>query len=248
MTTEEELRYVFACSSCAASFSIAIEKVPPVQARFTCPRCGKAMDFPSRGEVRGDRPPEAGETSPEPAPERPEPEPEPEPALPPPAPPAPSPAVPEAPSPAPEPPSRPFAAPPAARAEPAAPDAEKRYAVDEKGFENDSFDRRAMSKLIRTGALNESHQVRSGAAAAVRAADLPELKSLFELLKTARTTPPAVCRKHTDVVAHYLCLDSGRAICDACAPEKKFGGTSVRVCDHCGGNVRDLHAAPSDLS
>ena len=120
--------------------------------------------------------------------------------------------------------------------------------MDEKGFENDSFDRRAMSKLIRTAALNESHQVRSGAAAAVRAADLPELKSLFELRKTARTTPPPVCRKHTDVVAHYQCMDSGRTICDQCAPEKKFGGTSVRVCDHCGGNVRDLHAAPSDLS
>ena len=209
------------------------------------------MDFPSLGEVRGDPPPEAGDSARELAPATPEPEPELEPAPPPPEQPTSPPAVPEprdSTPPAPEPPIRPFAAPPAARAEPVPSDAEKRYAVDEKGFENDSFDRRAMSKLIRTGALNESDQVRSGAAAAVRAADLPELKSLFELRKTARTTPPAVCRKHMDVVAHYLCSDSGRPICDQCAPEKKFGGTSVRVCDHCGGNVRDLHAAPSGLS
>ena len=105
-----------------------------------------------------------------------------------------------------------------------------------------------MSKLIRTGALNEVDQVRPGDGSPVRAADLPELRSLFELRKTARATPPPVCRKHTDVLAHYQCLDSGRPLCDACAPEKKFGGTSVRVCDHCGGNARDLHAAPGDLS
>ena len=87
-----------------------------------------------------------------------------------------------------------------------------------------------------------------GEAAAVRAVELPELKSLFELRKTARTTPPPVCRKHTDVLAHYQCLDTGRPLCDGCAPAKKFGGTTVRVCDHCGGNARDLHAAPGDLS
>ncbi len=70
-------------------------------------------------------------------------------------------------------------------------------------------------------------------------------------LRAAQDRPDdaaAVCRKHTDVVAHYQCKDSGRPLCDECAPEKKFGGTSVRVCDHCGGNVRDLHAAPGDLS
>lgn len=243
MTTDADLRYAFACPSCAASFSITLEKIPPVQARFSCPRCGKGMDFPSREEARIYMLLQSGESVPEPAPAPPQPEPEPEPEPPPPPPPPPAP--PAAPAPA---PSRPAPAPPAATAEPAPLNAEKRYAVDKTGFENDSFDRRAMSKLIRTGALNEFDQVRPGAAAAVRAADLPELKSLFELRKTAKTTPPPVCRKHTDVLAHYQCTDSGRPICDECAPEKKFGGTAVRVCDHCGGNARDLHAAPGDLS
>jgi hypothetical protein len=123
-----------------------------------------------------------------------------------------------------------------------------RYTVQKVGFEGDSFDRRAIRILIRTGALDEGDSVRLGDATAVRADQMPDLKALFELRKNARFTPPAVCRKHTDVLAHYVCGDTGRPLCDDCAPAKKFGGTSVRVCEHCGGTARDLHAAPGDLS
>jgi predicted Zn finger-like uncharacterized protein len=238
VTTDADLRYAFACPSCAASFSISLAKIPPVQARFSCPRCGKGMDFPSRDEARVYMLLQSGESNPAASPATPEPEPEPE-AEPKPPPPPPA---------APVPPSRPAPV-PAAKAEPVAPGAEKRYAVDKKGFENDSFDRRAMSKLIRTGALNEFDQVLPGEGApAVRAGDLPELKSLFELRKTSRAVPPPVCRKHTDVLAHYQCINTERPLCDECAPAKQFGGTTVRVCEHCGGNARDLHAAPGDLS
>ena len=52
MTTDSALRYTFACPSCAASFSITLAKIPPVQARFSCPKCAKPMDFPSREEAR----------------------------------------------------------------------------------------------------------------------------------------------------------------------------------------------------
>jgi hypothetical protein len=117
---------------------------------------------------------------------------------------------------------------------------EKHYRIEKPGFENDSYDRRAMRNLIRTGAVNEFDQVRFGDGEATRAGDRKELKSLFELRKSARMTPPAICRKHTDLVAHYTCIDTGRPLCEDCAPEKKFGGTSVRVCDHCGGTVREL--------
>ena len=222
MTTDSDLRYTFVCPSCAASFSISLEKIPPVQARFSCPKCGKPMDFPSREEARvyirlqstvaDARTPEA---------ESPEAVSTPRGSTPTPSPSSPAPAS-------------------APMAEPPAPDAEKRYAVEKKGFEGDAYDRRAMRNLIRSGAINEFDSVRAGEAAAVRAADLPELKSLFELRKSARATPPAVCRAHTDVMAFYLCSDSGRPLCDECAQEKKFGGTSVRVCTHCGGTVREM--------
>lgn len=241
MTSDADLRYTFACRSCAAAFSITLARIAPVQTRFSCPRCGKAMDFPSREEVRVSMLLQTGEGAPAPVPEA-EPE-RAEPAAPPIAPPPP----PEAPAPPPRSAPAPVAA--AAKADPsAAPDAEKRYAVDKPGFEKDSYDRRSIRTLIRTGALNELDPVRLGDAGPVRAADLPELKSLFELRKTARFTPPPVCRKHTDVLAHYRCGATARPLCEECAPEKKFGGTVVRVCDHCGGNAGDLHAAPGDLS
>jgi predicted Zn finger-like uncharacterized protein len=208
-------RYTFSCPNCAGSFSISLERIPAVRARFGCPKCGKTMDFPSREEARGYLQLQAsgGET----APAR-----ESSPPAAPPLPPRPAPA--------------------------ATPDAEKRYTVEKVGFENDSFDRRAMRTLIRTGALNENDLIAAGGAAAVRADALPELRSLFELRKTARATPPPVCRKHTEVMAHYACVDTGRPLCDECAPEKKFGGTSVRVCEHCAGTARELHQAPGDLS
>ena len=49
---DSELRYSFSCPNCAGTFSISLAKIPPVQARFSCPKCGKAMDFPSREEAR----------------------------------------------------------------------------------------------------------------------------------------------------------------------------------------------------
>ena len=155
------------------------------------------------------------------------------------------------PAPAPPPPS-PAAVPPRA-AVAATPVSEpmdttgKTYVVDKKGFEGDELDRRAMRQLIRTGAINEGDMVVVGGSAAIRADTVPELKSLFELRKTARAVPPPVCPKHIDQLAHYLCNDSGRALCEECAEEKKFGGTSVRVCAHCGGPASDLHAAPGDI-
>ena len=206
------------------------------------------MDFPSRDEARvfvqlqaaggaPPSPPPAAIAAPKPV----------ETAPPPPRTVAPAPE--RAPEPAPE---APAVAPPPRAAAPASPVSEpmdttgKTYVVDKKGFEGDELDRRAMRQLIRTGAINESDPVAVSGSAAIRADTVPELKSLFELRKTARAVPPPVCPKHIDQLAHYLCNDSGRALCEECAEEKKFGGTSVRVCAHCGGPASDLHAAPGD--
>ena len=123
----------------------------------------------------------------------------------------------------------------------------KTYVIDKKGFEGDEFDRRAMRTLLRSGALNEGDMVSVGGATPARADAIPELKSLFELRKTARATPLPVCPKHIDRIAHYRCDDTGRALCEECSEEKKFGGTSVRVCAHCGGTSSELHAAPGDM-
>ena len=250
---DADLRYTFSCPSCGGSFSISLEKIPPVQARFSCPKCAKAMDFPSRDEARvyvqlqaaggaPPSPPSVAVAAPKPAETTPPPRafaPAPERAPKPPAvaAPPPSPAV----------------APPPRAAAAASPVSEpmdttgKTYVVERKGFEGDELDRRAMRQLIRTGAINEGDMVVVGGSAAIRADTVPELKSLFELRKTARAVPPPVCPKHIDQLAHYLCNDSGRALCEECAEEKKFGGTSVRVCAHCGGPASDLHEAPGDI-
>ncbi len=129
---------------------------------------------------------------------------------------------------------------PAAKAPPAPATAEKVYRIERKGFENDVYDRRGMRNLIRTNGLNEADSVRLGEDAPRRAGDFPELKSLFELRKSARGVPPPVCRKHTDQIAYYTCTDTGRPLCEGCAAERKFGGTSVRVCEHCGGTVSEV--------
>ncbi len=234
---DEDLRYAFSCPSCAGSFSISLAKIPPVRARFSCPKCSKAMDFPSRDEARvyiqlGGR----GESA---APDPP----------PPPPPPVAPPSAPVAAAPPPPAPGR-APGPTPALTEPmdgTGTQAGKTYRVDKNGFENDEFDRRAMRTLIRTAAVNEGDMVAVGTDAAVRADSLPELKSLFELRKTARFSPPPVCPAHTDRVAHYRCGDTGRPLCEECAQEKKFGGASVRVCAHCGGTAGDLHEAPGDI-
>ena len=218
---DSESRYAFSCPSCAGSFSISLEKIPPVQARFSCPKCGKAMDFPSRDEARVYMSLQATATAPEPPP-----------AAEPSAPPLVRP-------PNPRPPATSLAAPEAAPGDSTA-TSTKSYRVDKKGFENDVYDRRSMRNLIRSGGLLENDPVAVEGEPARRALDLPELKSLFDLKKGSRVHPPTVCRKHTDQLAHYACADTGRPLCEACAVEKKFGGASVRVCDHCGGTVEEL--------
>ena len=119
MTTDSALRYTFACPSCAASFSITLAKIPPVQARFSCPKCAKPMDFPSREEARVYVMLQSGQAE-----------------------------APAAEEPASTAPSLSRSAPPPSpvpKPEPA-PEAEKRYTIDKKGFENDSYDRRATSR------------------------------------------------------------------------------------------------------
>ncbi len=196
---DSDLRYTFSCPTCAGSFSITLAKIPPVQARFSCPKCGKPMDFPSRDEARVYVLLQAGGGA------------------------------------------EPESAPPTAAPEaPSASTAEKVYRIEMKGFENDAYDRRGMRNLIRTNGLNEADSVRFGDDAPRRAVEFPELKSLFELRKSARALPPPVCRKHTDQIAYYTCTETGRPLCEGCAAEKKFGGTSVRVCEHCGGTASEV--------
>jgi hypothetical protein len=120
---------------------------------------------------------------------------------------------------------------------------QKAYRVEKKGFENDVYDRRAMRNLIRSGGLLENDLVAADDQPALRALDLTELKSLFDLRKSSRLQPPTVCRKHTERLAHYACVNTDRPLCEECAEEKKYGGTSVRVCEHCGGTVNELTVA-----
>ena len=124
-----------------------------------------------------------------------------------------------------------------------APAAEKLYRVEKKGFENDVYDRRSMRSLIRSGGLLENDSVAIDSDPARRAGEIPELKSLFDLRKSSRVQPPTVCRKHTDRVAYYVCAGTDRPLCEECAAEKKFGGASVRVCEHCGGTVNEIPVA-----
>jgi hypothetical protein len=46
-------------------------------------------------------------------------------------------------------------------------------------------------------------------------------------------------------VAHFVCHDTDRPLCEECAPEKKFGANTTRVCAHCGGTIDDLSAVAS---
>jgi len=219
---DSDLRYGFTCPNCSGSFSISLAKIPPVQARFSCPKCGKAMDFPSREEARvyislqG-----SGGSAQAPAP-----------------------------PPAAEPPPRPVArAAPGPPSDPTPASADstststKSYRVEKKGFENDVFDRRAMRNLLRSSGILENDMVSVDGDPARRAVELPELKSLFDLKKSSRVQPPSVCRKHTERVAHYVCTNTERPLCEECAAERKYGGASVRVCDHCGGTVNELPVA-----
>jgi predicted Zn finger-like uncharacterized protein len=234
---DSDLSYTFTCPSCGGSFSILLERIPPVQARFRCPLCKQPMDFPSREEARIYARLQPQGEAPAPAPAM---------AA------AAEPARPSPPPGAPYPGSTP--APAAVRENPAPllmPDDTSatdnlRFRVDKPGWETDVFDRRAMRNLIRAGEVTENDRVRVDDAEPVVAGGISFLKGLFGLRKNARVNPPTCCRTHTERVAHFKCRDSVRPLCEECAPEKKFGQTVIRVCGHCGGTATEL-VAP-DLS
>lgn len=223
--SDSELSYTFTCPSCAGSFSILLERVPPVQARFRCPHCKQPMDFPSRDEARvyARLQVENGGA----------------PATPPPAPatgPVPTP-----------PPSRATSSSPSPSRESSTltldepnPNDNFRIRVVKTGFENDVYDRRAVRNLIRAGELEENDKLHIDDGPPINASEVPFLKSLFSLRKTSRVTPPTCCRTHTDRVAHFKCRENNRPLCEDCAPEKKFGGTTIRVCNHCGGTATEM--------
>ena len=213
---EPEQRYSFLCPNCAGNFSIQLERIPPVQARFRCPHCKEPMDFPSREEARAYLRIQAEAAAAAAAP----------------APPASRPADPPAPKPS------PLVSPTSLAAAEGL-----TFRIEKPGFQTDVFDRKAMRNLIRTREIQETDRIRVDDAAPVPAGDLPYLKSLFNLARGQRVQPPACCRTHTDRVAFFTCHDTGRPLCEPCAPEKKFGGQTIRVCQHCGGTAVDLQPA-----
>jgi len=112
----------------------------------------------------------------------------------------------------------------------------KPFRVDKRGWEDDYFDRRGIRNLIRTGELVEADRV-FYEGNWLEAGKVPELKSLFDLRKSSKFVPPRGCRTHTDRIAHFTCHDSGRPLCEECAPERKVGAAMVRICSHCGGTI-----------
>lgn len=203
---DADQRYNFLCPNCSGNFSIQLERIPPVQARFRCPHCREPMDFPSRDEARELIRRQTGSVKVLAAP-----------------------------------------TPPAGVNPPSAPPASGesspggvRFRVEKRGFESDVFDRRGIRNLIRTGEVVETDLVRVDEAVSVPAESLPVLKSLFNLARSQASQPPRCCRTHTDKVAFFRCHDTGRPLCEKCAEEKKFGGQTLRVCQHCGGTAEDL--------
>lgn len=203
--SDPQLSYTFTCPSCNGSFSIELERIPPVQARFRCPSCKHPMDFPSREEARIYASLQAQAVAEGAAP-------------------------------------RPSGSHVSGLDESShgAPGEGQRFHIEKPGFEKDVFDRRAVRNLVRAGELTPDDKVRVDDAEAVLASDVPFLKSLFALRKTARISPPVCCRTHTDRVAHFKCNDTGRPLCEECGPVRKFGGTTIRVCQHCGGTASEL--------
>jgi predicted Zn finger-like uncharacterized protein len=220
---DADQRYNFICPNCSGSFSIQIERIPPVQARFRCPHCKEPMDFPSREEARAfvRLQAETASASMNPL---------------------------DSPSAA----ASPLASPGALPRDPARPPRDTplgdgtgegqgaRYRIDKPGYQQDLFDRRGLRNLIRTGEVLETDRIRIDDAAPVPAGDLPYLISLFKMAKEQKVKPSACCRTHTDRVAFFKCNDTKRPLCEKCAPEKKFGGQTIRVCQHCGGTATDL--------
>jgi len=218
--TESDLHYTFTCPKCSGNFSILLERIPPVQARFRCPHCQQPMDFPSREEARvyARLQAEAAAADPPPA------------------------ADPPKAAAAPAPPARAFAAvaPDPFAQESADSAAGQKIRVEKPGFESDEFDRRGIRNLIRTGEVAESDLVSVDGAAALPAGQVPFLKSLFKLRSTSSAAPPTRCRTHTDKLAFYKCQETARPLCEECAPERKFGNATTRVCSHCGGTIQEL--------
>jgi predicted Zn finger-like uncharacterized protein len=229
--SDSDLRYTFTCPSCRGNFSILLDRIPPIQARFRCPHCEKPMDFPSRDEARVYARLQAETAAATPPAD--------EPAAAAPAPPEPAPVQVRAPV---WKPPVPGSLPP--EGDPAS--VNQRFRVEKQGFETDEFDRRAIRNLIRTGEVGEEDFVSVDSAQPVPAGQVPFLRSLFKLRATSTVTPPARCRKHTDLVAFYKCQDTARPLCEECAPERKFGNTVARVCSHCGGNAVELVAPAAE--
>jgi hypothetical protein len=149
--------------------------------------------------------------------------------------------APAQPEPTPAPAPRPVAAP---VSEPSAAEANTNFRVEKLGYEEDVFDRRGIRNLIRTGAVGENDKLRVNDGPPMLAGELPYLKSLFNLRRSSTAEPPPICRTHTERVAFFQCASTARPLCEDCAPEKKFGGTVVRVCQHCGGTATELgHSA-----
>jgi len=119
----------------------------------------------------------------------------------------------------------------------------QKFRLEKPGFEGDVFDRRAIRNLIRTGDVSADDLIFVDEAAAIPAGQVPFLKSLFKLRSTSTALPPPRCRTHTEELAFYKCQETARPLCEACAPEKKFGNTTTRVCSHCGGHAQELAPA-----
>ena len=200
--SEPELEYAYKCPSCLASFTMPLERIPPVRARFPCAKCGEPMDFPSREQAQMQAKLQAEAKKRESA---------------------------------------------EAELEKTGPvnRGDKLFRVDKRGWEDDFLDRRAIRNLIRTGEILETDHLFAPEGNWVVAKDVPELKPLFDLKRTSKFTPPRCCRTHTDRVAHFVCHDTDRPLCEECAPERKFGANMTRVCAHCGGTIDDLSAVAS---
>ena len=238
---DEDLRYTFSCPSCAGSFSISLAKIPPVQARFSCPKCSQRDGLSRRATRRGSTSDLQAE-EPDRRPARPRRRPSPHPRR-------------TAAASAPAVLQRSGTARQAAHAASGhlRPDGRDGHAVRQDLSRREERLRERRLRPPRDadadphgGRQRGRHGRRRHETRRARGL-LPELKSLFELRKTARFAPrPSAARIRT-ASPTTQCSDTGRPLCEECAQEKKFGGASVRVCAHCGGTAGDLHEAPGDI-